>query len=343
MFEQVANSQLIYALIALVVACIISGVGTKLLIPFLKEHQLKQYVREVGPQSHLSKTGTPSMGGIAITIAIIVATLVLAIVSENFSIGLAVVLVVMVLHALMGFIDDYTKATQKKNDGLSAKKKLLIQFLVSLGFAVFAYYYSGDYLTKFAFSEAVSNSSIYIPFWGGQLELGWFYIPWVTFVMMAFSNSVNLTDGLDGLASGVTTLVSFAMIIGGCALGYMDQPIFLGAMAGACIGFLFLNRHPAKIFMGDTGSMALGGGLAACCIMMKLEIVLAIAGLVYVCESLSVIIQVTYFKATHGKRIFRMSPIHHHFELGGMPEQRVVYMFWAATLVFSLIAIFSVR
>ncbi len=337
------NNQVYVAIIALVIAIVFSAIGTKLLIPFLKEHQLRQYVREVGPQSHLKKTGTPSMGGIAMVVATIIATVVMALTAESFSMGLAVVLVVMLLHALMGFMDDYKKATQKKNDGLSAKKKLAIQFLVSLAFAIYAYCYSGDYLTKFAFSEAVSNSAIYIPFWGGQIDLGIFYIPWVVFVMMAFSNSVNLTDGLDGLASGVTALVSFAMVICGCAFGYMDQPVFLGALCGACIGFLFLNRHPAKIFMGDTGSMALGGGLAAACIMMKLEIVLAIAGLVYVCESLSVIIQVTYFKATHGKRIFRMSPIHHHFELGGMKEQNVVYMFWTAALVFSLIAIFSVR
>ena len=158
------------------------------------------------------------------------------------------------------------------------------------------------------------------------------------FVMIAFSNSVNLTDGLDGLASSVTALVTFLMALVGYNAGFADYPLFYAGILGACLGFLVYNHHPAKIFMGDTGSMALGGGLAAAAIMMKLEIILAIAGLIYVMEALSVIIQVTYFKKTGGKRIFRMAPLHHHFELGGMHETKVVRLFCTITLVFCIIA-----
>ena len=184
----------------------------------------------------------------------------------------------------------------------------------------------------------VGGTEVWIPFIDKYIDFGILYIPFEVFVLVAFSNSVNLTDGLDGLASGVTALVSIFMIIAGTAFCYTGEPVIFGALAGGCLGFLIFNKNPAKIFMGDTGSMALGGVLAAGAIMMKLEFLLAIAGLIYVIEALSVIIQVTYFKKTK-KRIFKMAPIHHHFELCGMGERKVVAMFWAATLVFCLLAI----
>ena len=323
---------LIYPVIATITAWVLSALFTKMLIPFLEKKQFRQFVREEGPQSHLSKTGTPSMGGLAIINAAAVATLAVTAISESFDIRIAGVILLMYLFALIGFIDDYEKAIKKNNAGISPKQKIVMQFGFSLAFAVFAAYYSyGAY-------GIVGGTEVWIPFIDKYVDFGILYIPFEIFVLIAFSNAVNLTDGLDGLASGVTALVSIFMIIAGTAFYFTGEPVIFGAVAGGCLGFLMFNRNPAKIFMGDTGSMALGGVLAAGAIMMKLEFLLAIAGLVYVIEALSVIIQVTYFKKTR-KRFFKMAPIHHHFELCGMSEKKVVAMFWAATLVFCLLAI----
>lgn len=321
---------MLFPIAALVVAWILGTVFTGMLIPFLKKNQLKQFVREIGPQSHLTKTGTPSMGGIAIIAATWVSALVFALVTKTLNIQVIAVLVAMVLFALIGFIDDYEKATKKKNDGISAKQKIVLQFVLSGLFAVFAMFYGGGGMLK--------GTEIWIPVFDWTIDLGILYIPFVMFVMIAFSNSVNLTDGLDGLASGITAMVAFFMVIAAAAFGFADMTIVFGALSGACLGFLMLNKNPAKIFMGDTGSMALGGILSAGALLMKLEFLLAIAGLVYVAEALSVIIQVLYYKKTK-KRIFRMAPLHHHYELGGMSERKVVVMFWGATLVFCLISI----
>lgn len=323
---------LIYPVIATITAWVLSALFTKMLIPFLEKKQFRQFVREEGPQSHLSKTGTPSMGGLAIINAAAVATLAVTAISESFDIRIAGVILLMYLFALIGFIDDYEKAIKKNNAGISPKQKIVMQFGFSLAFAVFAAYYSyGAY-------GIVGGTEVWIPFIDKYVDFGILYIPFEIFVLIAFSNAVNLTDGLDGLASGVTALVSIFMVIAGTAFYFTGEPVIFGAVAGGCLGFLMFNRNPAKIFMGDTGSMALGGVLAAGAIMMKLEFLLAIAGLVYVIEALSVIIQVTYFKKTR-KRFFKMAPIHHHFELCGMSEKKVVAMFWAAALVFCLLAI----
>ena len=238
----------------------------------------------------------------------------------------------MVLFGLIGFIDDYEKAIKKNNDGISPKQKIVLQFVFSAAFAVFAYFNTG-----FA---AIGGSFVWIPFADVYLDFGILYIPFIIFVMIAFSNAVNLTDGLDGLASGVTALVSFCMVILGIYNfpDFITEPVIYGALSGACLGFLMFNKNPAKIFMGDTGSMALGGMLAAGAVMMKMEFLVAIAGLVYVFEALSVVIQVSYYKKTH-KRIFKMAPLHHHFELCGMKEKNVVMMFWAAALLFCILAI----
>ncbi len=323
----------IVPVIATVIAWILGAVFTKMLIPFLENKQFKQFVREVGPQSHLHKTGTPSMGGIAIVSATVLTTLAATIATETFDIRILSILIMMFLFALIGFIDDYEKAIKKNNAGISPKQKIVMQFGFSLAFAVFAAYYSH------ANFGMVGGTEVWIPFIDKYIDFGILYIPFEIFVLVAFSNSVNLTDGLDGLASGVTALVAFFMVIAAITFGFTGEPIIFGALAGACLGFLVFNKNPAKIFMGDTGSMALGGILAAGAILMKLEFLLAIAGLVYVIEALSVIIQVTYFKKTKGKRFFKMAPIHHHFELCGMNERKVVAMFWAATLVFCLLAI----
>ena len=322
---------------ALIAGFALAVIFTGRLIPFLKKHQFRQFVREEGPQAHLSKTGTPSMGGLAITLASILAALIISAVFGVISAGIAVVCITMVLFGVIGFIDDYEKAIKKNNAGISPRQKIVLQFAFSLAFAIFAYFTSGSLGDGLTAGNA-AHSSVWIPIWDHYLDIGILYIPWVMFVMIAFSNAVNLTDGLDGLASSVTALVAFMMTIIAYNKGFGEYPLFYAAVIGACLGFLVYNHHPAKIFMGDTGSMALGGGLAAAAVMMKLEIIRAVAGLVYVMEALSVIIQVTYFKKTGGKRIFRMAPLHHHFELGGMHETKVVRLFATMTLIFCLIA-----
>lgn len=322
-----------YPIIALVIGWILGAVFTKLLLPYLEKKQFKQFVREVGPQSHLSKTGTPSMGGLAI-----IGASVLASAGVGLAAGVAdgwhlvVILLVMVLFGCIGFIDDYEKAIKKNNAGISPKQKIILQFVFSGAFAIYAYLYSGF--------GTVPGGAVWIPFVDRYIDFGLLYIPFIIFVMIAFSNAVNLTDGLDGLASGVTALVAFCMVILGVGAYPMitAAPIVYGAVAGACLGFLMYNKNPARIFMGDTGSMALGGVLAAAAVMLKMEFLVAIAGLLYVLEALSVIIQVTYFKKTR-KRFFKMAPIHHHFELCGMKEKNVVYLFWGMTLVFCMLAI----
>ena len=321
---------LLFPILALLAAWAVGALLTKMLIPALEKKQFKQFVRDEGPQSHLKKTGTPSMGGLAIISASVICSVVFGLIAGEFSICLAGVVIAMVLFGTIGFKDDYEKAIKKHNDGLSAKQKIVMQFGFSLIFGVFAYFFSGG--------GVIESSAIWIPVFDWTIDLGVLYVPFVMFVMIAFSNAVNLTDGLDGLASGITALVAFFMVIASVSFGYADMPIVFGAVAGACLGFLMFNKNPAKIFMGDTGSMALGGVLSAGAIMMKLEFLLAIAGLIYVIEALSVIIQVGYFKKT-GKRIFRMAPIHHHFELGGRTETQVVKMFWGFAALCCIIAI----
>lgn len=333
-----SSKEIIFSGIAMLVSLLVTAFSTGLLIPKLKAHQFEQAIRDFGPQSHLKKQGTPSMGGIAMILGIVVSTIVVSLIFfKRVSVKILVALLVMLLYAAIGFMDDYKKAIEKKSDGLSAKMKLLLQFLACVVFAIYCY--------KFNFGEATGFGylhHVWIPFYGA-VDFGIWYIPWVIFVMIAFTNSVNLTDGLDGLASTVTAVVSFFMIIASLFSVMYGFSLAYGAVMGACIGFLLYNHYPAKIFMGDTGSMALGGIIASLAIMMHMEIFLAIAGLIYVCESLSVIIQVAYFKLTHGKRIFRMSPIHHHYELGGLKETQIVFRFSLFTVVCCIIMLLGIR
>ena len=303
---------------------IASALFTGIEIPMLKKHQFRQFIREEGPQSHLKKEGTPTMGGIAIVAALIVVTFAAAVMTKAWSEYL-VMLAVTVLFAAIGFLDDYIKVAKKHNLGLRAWQKLVLQILFAAGLALYMANFSGE------------GTGVWIPFLDRIVDFGWLYVPFIAFVVVAMANSVNLTDGLDGLSSGVTFIVAMFFALAGQQASQGEPAIFSAILAGACLGFLMYNRFPAKLFMGDTGSMALGGALASAAIMMKLEFLLVIAGFVYVAEALSVIIQVTSFKLT-GKRVFRMSPLHHHFEMGGMKETQVVLMFWGASLVLCLIA-----
>jgi len=327
--------RIVYSIIISFVLTLAFGVA---IIPMLRKLKLGQNIRDEGPKSHYSKSGTPTMGGVMFIISIVLVSLSLSIRSYDFV--FAAVLSTLGFGAI-GFIDDFIKVYMKRSLGLKAYQKILGQIIISVLFAFFAYNNIG--------------SSVYIPFTNGEWDLGYFYIPIMVFVMLGTVNSVNLTDGLDGLASGVTLIVSMTMsIIAAFAAHAMEQDglvyiadnyknlaIFSAAMTGACLGFLRFNVHPAKVFMGDTGSMALGGGVVAVMILLKLPLLLPIIGGVYMVESLSVILQVISFKS-RGKRIFRMSPLHHHFELGGMPETRVVAMFMIATALLCLIGLLAV-
>lgn len=309
---------IIVALMGLMAAAVLTAVE----IPILKHKQFQQFIREEGPKSHLSKEGTPTMGGIAICAALLLVTIV----GGNFTTDSVVMLVVTFLFAFIGFFDDYIKVAKKHNLGLTAWQKLVLQILFAVGLAIYMAKFSGY------------GTDVWIPFINRYIDFGWLYIPFVAFVVVSMANAVNLTDGLDGLSSGVTALVAFFFAIVGMQFGHGSAMIFCCALTGACLGFLIFNRFPAKLFMGDTGSMALGGALAAAAIMMKAELLLPVAGLIYVLEALSVVIQVLYFKATGGKRFFRMAPLHHHFEVGGMKEKNVVVMFWSIALICCVIA-----
>lgn len=311
---------MIFVLEFIVAGFIASTLFTGIEIPMLKKHQFKQYIREEGPQSHLKKQGTPTMGGLAIVLALIVISLLAAFMTGAWG-QYMVMLAVTVLFAAIGFLDDYIKVAKKHNLGLRAWQKLVLQILFAVGLAVYMANFSDE------------GTGVWIPFINKVIDFGWLYVPFIAFVVVAMANSVNLTDGLDGLSSGVTFIVATFFAIAGANVAPGAPSLFSAILAGACLGFLVFNHYPAKLFMGDTGSMALGGALASAAIMMKLEFLLVIAGFIYVAEALSVIIQVASFKLT-GKRVFKMAPLHHHFEMCGMKETHVVIMFWAASLVF---------
>ena len=319
-----------YALIA-VIAFAVSMLVTARMIPFLKKKQFGQFIREEGPQAHLSKAGTPTMGGIAMVAGITVALIASSFITGSFGAEKIAILLSMYAYGFVGFVDDYNKIAKKQNEGLTPRQKLLLQLLFGVALAVFVMMREG--------------TSVLIPFAGVSVKFGVFYIPFVVFVEVAMANSVNLTDGLDGLASSTSAIVAACFaVIGMFILPDGNEPMAASAQAvmGAALGFLVYNHYPARIFMGDTGSMALGGVLSATAIVGHVEWLLPIAGLIFVCEALSVIIQVTYFRKTGGKRIFRMAPIHHHFELGGWHETKVVRVFCLFTLACCVIAVISV-
>ncbi|MDD6155228.1 MAG: phospho-N-acetylmuramoyl-pentapeptide-transferase [Eubacteriales bacterium] len=307
------------------IAMVLSAVFTGLEIPVLKKKQFGQYIREEGPKSHLKKQGTPTMGGLAIYGAIVVAALFTPLAGAHKA-HMAVMVVFGLLFGLIGFLDDFIKVAKKHNLGLRAWQKLVLQILFGVLLAL--------YVMKF--TDAGSN--VWIPFINKDVDFGGLYVPFVAFVIVAMANSVNLTDGLDGLCAGVTAITS--LFFAGMGFEFMatDSIVFCLIIAGACCGFLVFNHYPAKIFMGDTGSMALGAALTGAVVMMKAEFLIPFAGFVYVMESLSVIIQVISFKST-GKRVFRMAPIHHHFELGGMKEVQVVKMFYGFAVICGIIAV----
>ena len=319
-----------YALIA-AIAFAVSMLVTARMIPILRHRQFGQFIREEGPQAHLSKAGTPTMGGIAFIIGITVAIVVSMFMKGSDTTGKTAILLSMFAFGAIGFLDDYNKVAKKQNEGLTPKQKLALQVIFGVALAIFMMVKEG--------------TTMMIPFFGKTVDFGILYIPLVVFIEVAMANAVNLTDGRGGLAAGTSSIVACTFAIVGMTVHGGNEPMAVAGQAvfGALIGFLLYNHYPAKIFMGDTGSMALGGVLSAMAIVGHMEWLLPIAGLIYVIEALSVIIQVTYFKKTGGKRVFRMAPIHHHFELGGWHETKVVRVFCIFTLICCVVAFFSVR
>lgn len=289
-------------------------------IPALRRLKFGQSIRLEGPKSHQAKSGTPTMGGIVIIIGVTLGTLIAA--SHSAEMWLA--LFIMLGHFVLGFIDDFLKVVKKQNLGLKAKQKLLGQIFIAVVAMIVATRVLGI------------DTTIWLPIFDVYADIGVLYYLLVLFVMVGASNAVNLTDGLDGLAAGTVAIAMSAYGMIAHSLGHADLSLFAAATSAACVGFLLFNAHPARVFMGDTGSLALGGAFAAMGIITHTEILLAIIGGVFVAEALSVIIQVISYQTT-GKRVFRMSPLHHHFELGGMTEKNVVFMFWAAGAVLSFV------
>ena len=296
-----------------------------LVIKKLKEFHARQEEREEGPESHKYKAGTPTMGGILILFALTVSVLLF----NGAEPSKLMALFLTLGNGLIGFAYDSIKAVKKRNLGLTAKQKLAGQAVISVIFCIA--------LKVFADMP----TTVWIPFTDITVDLGIAYYLFVFLIIVGATNAVNLTDGLDGLAAGSSAITAVAYVVISVALGYGGIAIFGAALAGACLGFLFYNQHPAKIFMGDTGSLALGGAMAAMAILTKTELLLVIAGGLYVLEALSVILQVISFK-TRGVRIFKMSPVHHHFELSGWSEVKVVTVFWLFSALVAIIAIVTV-
>lgn len=321
------NSSIIIAISLLLVAFLLTVVMLPKLIKYLHYLKFGQEIRQEGPQSHIHKKGTPTMGGISFILAIIVALIIAMFLnSENIKYYLLFIYTT-VSFAIIGYIDDMLIVVKKKNDGLSPRKKLLLQIVFSLIFYI---------LVSLVYDNV---NFIEIPIINYQLNISYLYLLFVIFWQTGFSNAVNLTDGLDGLATSVTIITTSTFAL----LAYKENNfpvlVFCLAIVGALLGFLLFNKKPAKIFMGDTGSLALGGILAAISIILHKEIVFLFIGLVYILETLSVIIQVAYFKKT-GKRIFKMSPLHHHFELTGYGEVKTVYIFVIIAVISSAIGYF---
>lgn len=304
----------------------ISVILCPIIIPFLRKLKFGQFVRDDGPESHLKKAGTPTMGGLVILVSILLTSLIYI---RKYT-DIIPVLFMTLGFGIIGFLDDYIKVVMKRSLGLKPLQKMFGQFIVT---AIFVYYY---------FEVAKMGATAIIPFGGDMVfELPkWLYVIFIFIVVLGTVNGVNFTDGLDGLASGVTAIVATFFTVAATVINANMTPI-TGAVVGSLLGFLLFNTYPARVFMGDTGSLALGGFVASIALMLHMPLFIVIVGLIYLVEVISVILQVGYFKITHGKRIFKMAPIHHHFELCGFSETQVVAAFSIITAILCLIGLMA--
>ena len=311
---------------ALVISFIATIILGFIIIPILKKLKIGQVVREDGPKEHLRKSGTPTMGGIIMLVVIILTSFGVSIKYPN----ILPVAFVTLGYGIIGFIDDFIKLVLKNPKGLKPSLKMLGLIIVATAFVV--------YLTHINF-----GTETYIPILKQYITLPvWVYIPCAVFIILACTNSLNLTDGLDGLAAGVSAIIMLFFVIVSIKMGVKEMSAFSAIVLGTTIGFLFFNMYPARVFMGDTGSLALGGAFCSVALILKMPLILIVVAGVCVIEALSVILQVVYFKITGGKRLFKMAPIHHHFELCGVKETVIVPAFWGVTLLLAIIGLMIV-
>ncbi len=330
---------------AVLTALIVSFLFGRPMIAWLRRLKVGQHVRDDGPQTHLTKQGTPTMGGLLIIVALVSSAVLWSDLTNKY---VWVVLFATLAFGGIGFWDDYLKVVKKQSKGLNARQKFGLQILASLMIGFFLYQNPGD----------PNSTQLSVPFMKRfLLDLGWFYIPFVAVVIVGSSNAVNLTDGLDGLAIGLVGIASTAnaviVYLGGNRViadylkilyipGSGELAIFCGALLGASLGFLWYNAHPAEVFMGDVGSLSLGGALGTLAVVTKHELILVVTGGIFVAETISVVLQVASYRMT-GKRIFKMAPIHHHFEQIGWPETKVVARFWIVGIILALVSIGSLK
>ncbi len=307
------------------VSFILSLVAGPRTIAFLRRFKLGQQIRGDGPKSHLGKAGTPTMGGVLMVVTIVLAVIVFPPVTHSN----VIMLFATIGFGMVGFLDDFIKIASKRSLGLRAREKLVGQFGVAVLVALYA--------------SARVGTDLLVPFSGLTIVLPTLlYVPFSTLVLVGAANAVNITDGIDGLAAGSTAISAAALGLICYVLGYLDLALFFGAVAGACLGFTWFNGPPAQVFMGDTGSLALGAALGAGAILSKTSLLLPILGGLFVIETLSVVIQVLYFRITKGKRFFKMAPLHHHFEVLGVPESRIMLRFWLVSLVFAIVGLYAI-
>jgi len=331
----------IYATITAMLICFLLG---PYVIRKLSQLQIGQFIQEDGPESHFSKSGTPTMGGVLILFSVIFSTLLWGNLSNCY---IWIILMVLMGYGAIGFLDDYTKVTKRQNLGLTARRKFMFQLVIAF-FASMLIYWNPSF-----------NTCVTIPFIKHYSpDLGPFYVLFAMFVIVGTSNAVNLTDGLDGLAIGPVTIAAVTYIIFAYVAGHVkiaeylqinyvagcgETAVVLGALVGAGLGFLWYNTYPAQIFMGDVGSLPLGAVLGTVAVITKQEILLVLVGGLFVMETLSVILQVGFFKMTNGKRIFKMAPIHHHFELKGWPEPKVIVRFWIIAMILAMLSLSTLK